>query len=111
MKHCVRKIGELVKQLYREQACKRPLLLRAFLHDAYSFLRQKSQDLLIELGNIVLWKENYTTSSFCIQREDVFNYQGIPNALCGRTAKENDNGELIGESFTPLRIRVIQMIE
>ena len=72
------------------------------------WLNDKSNDILMLLGDIVLRKENKKSLSFCEQREDKYDYQGIPEALCGRTVYF-ENGERKGEYFTPLRITVIQM--
>ena len=62
-------------------------------------LGEKSHDCLIDLGDIVLWKENYKNESRCWQNENVFDYHGIEKALCGKTMR----------SFNPKRILVIQM--
>ena len=60
-------------------------------------------DNLISLGDIELMKENYKNGSYCSQYEDIFDYHGIENALCGKTIK-------FGKYyFTPKRIVVIQM--
>ena len=48
-------------------------------------------------------KENMKYESRCYQNEDIFNYHGIKNALCGKT------GNYGYEYFTPKRILVIQM--
>ena len=73
------------------------------------FLNDKSDELLISLGNIILYKENNRYISYCIQREELYDYQGIPNAVCGRTNYQDENGKWKGEFFTPLRIQIIQM--
>ena len=67
-------------------------------------LSEQSDDWLIRLGDINLRKENKKNRSFCYQNKDKFNYHGIENALCGKSAKK-----FFGESFTPKRILVIQM--
>ena len=71
---------------------------------------KKSDDNLIDLGDIYLMKENRKNESFCDQNEDEFDYEGIPNALCGKTLYEDENEEWKGERFCPIRIKVIQMI-
>ena len=73
------------------------------------YMSNESDEYLIVLGNIFLFKDNKGSKAFCIQEEDWFDYQGITNALCGRTCYEDENGEWEGEYFTPLRIQVIQM--
>ena len=44
---------------------------------------QKNEERLIQLGDIVLYKENNKEVSYCIQRDEVADYQGIhtPEAL------------------------------
>ena len=64
---------------------------------------------LITIGNIYLYKENYQHLSFCLNNEKNYDYQGISNAICGKTRFRKENGEWTGEYFTPIRIRVIQM--
>ncbi|BFU24681.1 trichohyalin, putative [Entamoeba histolytica] len=49
-------------------------------------------------GDICVHKANYKTKSFCYQ--DSFEYEGIPNALCGKQHPYR---------FTPKRIIVIEM--
>ncbi|BFU24067.1 trichohyalin, putative [Entamoeba histolytica] len=64
----------------------------------YAFiLFNQSDNRLFEfgLGDIVVFKENIKTYSYCCQRN--FEYEGISNALCGK------------HSFTPKRIIVIEM--
>ena len=56
----------------------------------------------------MLCKENYKSSSCCIQKEGEYDYQGISNAVCGRT-RYYENDERKGKYFTPLRIMVIKM--
>ena len=74
------------------------------------FLEDKSDDKLIELGDIVLNKENKRKTSYCFQREEKYNYRGIQNAVCGKIRYE-ENGIMVGEYFNPTRIFVIQMRE
>ena len=62
---------------------------------------EKSSDRLIDLGNIVLKKQNWKKESFCFQHESNFDYHGFGNALSGKTGYYNN--------FTPKRILVIQM--
>ena len=64
-------------------------------------LYEKSDDYLITLGDIVLFKENKKNKSCCFQRETQFDYHGTKNALCGKTGW--------GTPFTSKRILVIQM--
>ena len=71
-------------------------------------LYDKSEEMLISLGNITLWKENKKGLSDCLRNEENFDYQGIENAVCGRSTYEED-GIWKGKDFTPMRIRVIQM--
>ena len=48
-------------------------------------LFEKSDEYeLIELGNIILNKENEKNESCCFQIQDSFNYHGIKKALCGK---------------------------
>ena len=67
------------------------------LQEGGIYLREKSDDRLIWLGNICLRKENDKNYSFCQQNENYFDYNGIKKALCGE------------KYFTPKRILVIQM--
>ena len=57
---------------------------------------------MIQLGEILLYKENKKNNSSCYQNENNFNYHGIENALSGKTRFD-------GGYFTPKRILVIQM--
>ena len=72
------------------------------------FLNDKSHEFLISIGNINICKENNKNLSGCEQIEETYDYQGISNAICGRT-RYKENGEIKGECFIPLRITVIQM--
>ena len=72
-------------------------------------LYDKWNERLIILGNIILYKENNKNKSLCLQREDKYDYQGIPNTLCGKAKNKDENGEFKTEYFTPFRIVVIQM--
>ena len=47
-------------------------------------LYEKSDEKLINLADIVLFKENEKNQSHCYQSEDWFDYHGIENALCGK---------------------------
>ena len=58
---------------------------------------EKSNEELIELGDIWLMKENKKNESYCYQTEYWFDYHGIEKALCGKFY------------FTQKRILVIQM--
>ena len=71
-------------------------------------LNEKSNERLIDLGNIVLYKENKRNLSYCIQKDDQFDYQGISNALCGKITYKEEN-QWKGRPFKLLRIIVIQM--
>ena len=64
-------------------------------------LWNKSTDILIDLGNILIYKENMKNSSHCVQREDRFDYHGIEKALSGKIYSRFP--------FTLKRILVIQM--
>ena len=68
-------------------------------------LFEKSDDDLIDLGDISLSKENKKKESFCNQDEDYFDYFIIKKALCGKTNTWRNDGT----NFTPKRILVIQM--
>ena len=48
------------------------------------FLYEESDDCLITLGDIILYKANYKSESCCSQNEYYFYYHGIKNALCGK---------------------------
>ena len=58
-------------------------------------------EMLTEIGDILLYKEDEKYKSFCYQSEKCFNYHGIEKALCGKTSRL--------DPFTPKRILVIQM--
>ena len=68
----------------------------------------ESNILLCQLGDIVLYKENKRNLSYCLHNENIFDYQRIPNAICGRS-RYKINNEMKGEHFIPKRITVIQM--
>ena len=72
------------------------------------YLTDQSNNLLISLGDINIFKLDKKYSSSCIQRSYAFNYHEINNALCGKS-KYEENCEWKGENFTPKRILVIQM--
>ena len=59
-------------------------------------LFKKTDSYLIFIGNISLKKKSYK-ESYCEQDEELFDYHGIENALCGK------------EHFISKRILVIQM--
>ena len=61
----------------------------------------KSNPVLIRLGDISLSKENKKNQSYCLQTKENFNYHLINNALCGKTGIIN--------KIIPKRIIVIQM--
>ena len=68
------------------------------------FLHDKSDECLISMGDICIWKEKKKYESFCVQIEYRFDYHEIHNALCGK--EPNEEGEMY---FIPKRILVIQM--
>ena len=66
-------------------------------------LHMNSTIYLIVLGDICLYKYNWKNHSYCdIEDDYCYNYQGINEALCGKTGKN--------DPFNPKRIIVIQMI-
>ena len=67
-------------------------------------LYYESDEDLIKLGDILLFKENKKYESCCVQNENYFDYNDIENALCGK--KPDNEGRMY---FTPKRILVIQM--
>ena len=67
-------------------------------------LFNKTDDNLIGLGNIWLYKENKKNLSYCWQNEDIFYYYAIEKAVCGKTG-----GYPNYNCFTPKRLLVIQM--
>ena len=76
-------------------------------------LYDTDDEKLIQIGDIILFKEEMKEKSFCEKCfEDHYNYYRIENAVCGRTRYidyHNENVEWKGECFTPKRILVIQM--
>ena len=74
-------------------------------------LHDENSEFLIQLsGNIILMKENQSQLSWCIQEDwEYFNYHRIQHALCGKSSKKQ-RVEVNDSCFTPIRIRVIQMI-
>ena len=64
-------------------------------------LFENYSEVLIDFGNVRLFKENYKNKSFCGQDTNWFNYHLMNKALCGKTGKKNP--------FIPKRIIVIQM--
>ena len=73
------------------------------LHD------KTDENWLIQIGDIVLMKENNKQYSGCHRSND-FEYEGNEKSLCGKILYQ-ENYELKGEAFIPERIRVIQMNE
>ena len=77
-------------------------------HDIISISNERedksNEHFLMELGDIVLKKENEKDKSFCDQNESFFDYHGIKKAVCGKI------GIGYGGHFIPKRILVIQMI-
>ena len=67
-------------------------------------MHHSSDQSLIDLGDIGLFKQDCKGFSLCEQYPDCFNYHGIENALCGN--KPDDEGIMY---FIPKRILVIQM--
>ena len=70
-------------------------------------LYENYHNQLIQLGDIVLMKENKRDESYCLKNENFFDF-GIQNAVCGRS-KYQENGELKGECFSLKKFKVIQM--
>ena len=66
------------------------------------WLYPQTNESLVLIGHIYLKKKEYTETSLCRQNEFHFEYNDIPNALCGKTHMD-------GGCFTPKRITVIQM--
>ena len=66
-------------------------------------LYNKSEQILIRLGDITLFKENMKTESFYFQRNHIFDYHGIENALCKNDSIHNN------VYFVIKRIVVIEM--
>ena len=60
---------------------------------------------LIEIGDIMLFKEYRKEHSYCCQHEWKFYYHGIPHALCGKIPQGSFNQMF----FTPKKLSVIQM--
>ena len=52
---------------------------------------------LMQIGNICLHKNNWKNDSYCKEDENMFDYHGIDNALCGK------------KMFNPQRFLIIQM--
>ena len=67
------------------------------------FMQNISNERLIILGNISLFKKDVKEKSYTLQN-DWFNYHGIEKALCGKVGNMEK-----GEHFTPKRFIVIQM--
>ena len=65
---------------------------------------KKTDQYLIDLGDIFLNKENNKHQSRCEQDEYNFDYHGIEDALCGKSFSTSIT------KITPKRIIVIQMI-
>ena len=65
-------------------------------------ISEKWSNELIRLGNIVIMKEEYKTTSYCVQFEKGFDYHEINKALCGKTWNDYVH-------FKPKHILVIQM--
>ena len=70
-------------------------------------LSRKRVHKLIQLGDILLFKEDFKEKSYCrgINGSHDGNYYGIPEGLCG--IDKRNNGQLF---FIPKRILVIQMM-
>ena len=64
-------------------------------------LYDTSDDCLMRLGDILLYKRNGKDKSYCLQDNGYFNYHDIKNAICGYSYPKK---------FDPKRIMVIQMI-
>ena len=70
------------------------------LEEGGIWLCKQSNEELIWLGDLYLYKENNKNESYCFQDKGRFNYHGIEKALCGKGNYEE---------FTPKRIIAIQM--
>ena len=68
-------------------------------------LYEPYDDRLIQIGDILLMKENVKNKSYCRQEYNYFDYHGIESALCGKiSGYQND-----GENFTIKRFIIVQM--
>ena len=61
-------------------------------------LYEEATSELIELGDICLYKKEYTNQSYSIQNEDCFNYYGLKHIFSNHD-----------DSFSVKRIVIIQM--
>ena len=74
----------------------------------------ESDKLLIAIGDIRLYKEEYKNETYCWQEEHAFDYRGIRNALCGKAKTKSSyirhgKFDIFGEGFQLKRFIVIQM--
>ena len=67
-------------------------------------LCKQTDEKLIQLGDIHLYKKNNKDDSNCFEDEDHFFYHGIENPICGETINSEKN------YFTPKKFVVIQII-
>ena len=70
-------------------------------------LFDNNNTILMKLGDIIIYKDNNKSSSYCNQTSN-YNYHGISNTLCGKINILNNYNQQ-RDFFTPLRIIVIQM--
>ena len=68
-------------------------------------LEQDSKPMLISLGDIRIYKEEFHQKSCCFQNENNYQYHSLTNALCGKINNSNNDGD----HFSIKRIVVIQM--
>ena len=64
-------------------------------------LFEKFDELLINLGDIYLYKQHKKNQSYCVKQDECVNYHGINNALCGSCGYNN--------TFDVKKFIVIQM--
>ena len=74
------------------------------LKEGGHYLYPDSEEMLIQIGEIQLYKQHKRSQTCCVQHDDIFDYHGIENALNGAYPNVFDC-----MMFIPMRIRVIQM--
>ena len=75
-------------------------------YGGYELFNTEKESRLIRIGNINLSTKD-DCLCYCEQNENLFDYHGIENALCGKTYIYKRHP--LNEYFTPKRILVIQM--
>ena len=70
------------------------------------YLHDKNSHRLLYIGDIALFKNDCKELSYCYQLDN-FDYDGIPQALCGKTGYWDS--KVIGESFSLKKFIVVQM--